>query len=356
MNKLYYFSLLSIFLSTSYSYSLTDSNGVLLYDWNEPVTNHIYQDNKNYNKLKSTDWGIGNKSDDIRFGHVYPYTYSDPGFSGPNGELYGIELEFSSTLVPPRSANSKTVRHYVDCGQTFFQTEGIDRSEFHIYSTLKDLNISEGSTLWLGWSDYYTHLDKDRLTTVLQFRNQPQYKNLKTFFPNQSDVDKVTKGGPAVSIMLKPMLNDLKYVIEVRDGYPYNWTVQKNNKYIFDTPVYTNQWYDFIIQIKYARDNSGYIRIWSSLSNQSDSLLVSNPNWSYSGPTMYKYPTINGIKINPSPALRWGLYRYNCKLHNIDKSCIKINDNNRYMAKHLGPIRFWKGTSNIGFNLVKPRY
>jgi len=70
---------------------------------------------------------------------------------------------------------------------------------------------------------------------------------------------------------------------------------------------------------------------------------------------MYQYPVINGVAVKPEPSLRWGVYRYGCKAASLKIGKPPIDEHNRYMTKFLGPVRLWKGESDSGFDLVKPR-
>ncbi len=319
-------------LKTAYSKTTLDSNNVALFDWTNETIGNI-GNGKNYNKIPGYNWGVGNRSDD-KSHQVFPYSKTNPGSLGPGGEKYGVELEFGDDSILPRSKGTKSLRHYVDCSQPSFQKNKLDRSEVHIRTTFEDMGIKEGSTFWLGWSEYYTQIDNDRVTTILQFRNQP---------PGIS-------GGPVISLELNPTGSGTSYHVNVREGGPSKWKIPRQNKHTMKDSISLNTWYDFIVQIKYSRERDGYFRIWHK--NAGKAMSLDNPDWVYTGPTMYQYPTGS---TQPTPALRWGLYRYNCKSQNIVKSCNALTNENRYMTKFLGPVRFWKGSNDKGFTLVHPK-
>lgn len=334
-------------------------NTVVVFDWTKDTIFKVGIFNKNYNRIKGTDWGIINRSDDMLNEKVLPYRLTDPGMRGPSGESYGIEIEFGDLSIPPRSKGSKSLRHYIDCGQTGFQERGHDRSEVHIRSILSNMGIQENTILWVGWSEYYKNLDEDRISTILQFRNQPSSKllGLQGISSYEGDIfKKVVDGGPAFAIELHPALKGLNFHFAVRKGTPNKWKIPAKNKHTINDKIMIGVWYDFVLQIKYSQGNDGFIRVWHSLARDgASSMKLDAPEWSYSGATMYQYPIVNEIQVRPIPSLRWGVYRYGCKSKYLGAAYPEINKSNRYMTKYLGPVRFWKGQADEGFKLVRPR-
>ena len=321
--------------------------------WTEPVNAQVSETTQNWNRPITETWGVGNR---------YPsssspaalYSDTDPGFTGPNGEHYGIEIEFGDTTIPPRSPGTKNVRFYTDFGQTGATTSGVDRAEVHIRSTLQALKVQEGDTLWFGWSEYYSHLDKTRVSTVLQFRNQPNTKSLTyNGFSDEEINDLIEQNvhisGPACAIETKPVNGSLHYHFAARTGKPSDWQVPTTRKHTTDFPIETGKWYDFIVQMKYSQSSNGRYRVWIYQPDTDSNYSASDaPEWDHTGSTMYTYPSSYMNEI-PSPELRFGVYRYNAVNAN------DISESNRYMIKYAGPMRLWVGDGEEGFNHVKPR-
>lgn len=344
---------------------------------------------KNHNEMLShQDWGVANRNNDDK-GPVETYEESDPDLMihGPGGEEYGVETEYGFDPIydfdiayegekfEPRSPGTKTVKHYMDCGQTglldiLYNGVGkpyVDRSEIHIRSTLEEIGAEEHKSLWLGWSEYYSYLDKSRATTIMQFRNQPSSAILES---RGFDVSAGSEyldyigGGPATGITLQPGGDgELHYYFESRQGTPTpatgGWEVLDDRKKMLEQPVKTGVWYDFVVQIIYKQyqdpaSSEGRFRVWvydtSDVDNNSKFYSVKDvPQFDISGSTMYTYPSAGDVdNYVTAPQLRWGLYRHNCKYSP------EINDSNRYMTKYLGPVKMWVGDSANGFKIVKP--
>lgn len=325
------------------------------YLWNGPVDSQVSPTTKNWNLPKEAigAWGVGNRSDGGEH-KVVPYSITDPGFSGPNGESYGIEIEFGNNSIPSRSSDSKNVKFYTDFGQTGITTSGVDRAEVHIRSTLKSMDVKEGETLWIGWSEYYSHVDTARTSTVLQFRNQPSKKVLKNngFTADEIDAliaEEVHVSGPASAIETKPIDGNLHHHFSIRQGTPTTWNDNERRTHTMDTPIIIGQWYDFIVKMKYAQNDDGYFHVWVYESNKQQNYSVKDdPEWKHNGSTMYTYPSGYRLPI-AAPEIRFGVYRYGAK------KADNITDNDRYMIKYAGPLRLWVGASEEGFDHVKPR-
>lgn len=359
-------------------------------DWTKNNTNIVSKDTKNYNQLSHYQgWGVNRRSDRNN-NPILTYEVSEsetnPNFVGPAGEEYGVETEFgfdpkndfpngyTAQAFHPRRPNTKTLRHYMDCGQTgLSETNDIDRSEIHIRTTLgkEGLDVAEFSSLWIGWSEYYTHLDESRQTTILQFRNQLAGKKMLEERGLYSEpYISYADGGPATEVTLdKGDDGKLHYHFGSFKGPPKKETrrlIPEQSKTL-DWAVETGKWYDFVVQIIYRQPNSenaGRYRGWvydttDPTNDPSTYTINDQPSFDLYGPTMYDYPEVPAGNTNLpySPELRWGIYRYNCKAKNLFPNGNKqaeITELNRYMTKYLGPIKMWKGHDDKGFRIVKP--
>lgn len=377
-SKLRAVSIVVIFLSTYpltvMAFNLTVVEGYLLmakardlnidnqreYLWTNTVSNKVDQLNKNWNRPVTENWGVSDRypgTQGMPIPLVKPYSETDPGFAGPNGEHYGVEIEFGDSTITPREPNSKSVRLYTDFGQTGASTSGMTRAEIHIRTTLQDMKVSEGDTLWLGWSELYSDLDREKITTVFQFRNQPNEQTLAEAGFSATEIEQlvdadVNKGGPAVGITTTPVDGTLRYQFNARVGTTLNWQVPQGHKHITSFPITENKWYDFVVQMKYSQNSSGRFRIWIYEHNNNEVTNYSIndiPEWDFHGATMYLYPS-DYIPAIASPEIRLGVYR-----HERVNVIGVIAEKNRYMTKYLGPLRLWSGDDDNGFNYVAPR-
>lgn len=323
--------------------------------WNGPNNGEVSESSRNWNRPLFELWGVSDRypaTQGMPIPNVLPYSQTDGNFRGPNGEEFGVEVEFGDVTKLPRQPGSKNVRFYTDFGQTDAGSIGMSRAEVHIRSTLQKLEVEEGSTLWLGWSEKYTHLDKEKITTVFQFRNQPNHTILAEKGFDQNTISEIesqghTSGGPAIGIITTPIDGQLHYKASVRHGSTLNWQVSENDTFTFPTAIERDIWYDFVVQIKYSQQNNGFFKIWISESNQSSQ--ITSPTWHYVGSTMYQYPAHYEFNI-PSPEIRTGVYRHD-RMHVSEP----ISDQDRYMIKYLGPLRMWKGLDDTGFMKVYPK-
>jgi hypothetical protein len=319
--------------------------------WTGQVNAAVGPTTQNWNMPVIERWGVGSRYPDH---NVQPYSLTDPGFSGPNGESYGIEIEFGDTTIAPRSPKSKNVRFYTDFGQTGITGSGPDRAEVHIHSTLESLDVVEGISIWLGWSEYFTHLDRKRMSTLFQFRNQPNTNELANDGFTQEQIESLveggyTSGGPATAIEAKPINAGLHYHFATRSGTPLNWTIPDGHTHTRTAEIETGKWYDIIVQIKYSQNSDGRFRVWLyEANNQHTYTVTDNPEWEYLGATMYKYPDYYNKPI-PRMEFRTGVYRYNAK------NATDITEDDRFMVKYMGPFRLWVGDGDNGFDKVKPR-
>ncbi len=330
------------------------------YMWTGVVSNDVDNLNKNWNRPVIENWGVSDRypgTKGMPVPLVKPYIETDGNFTGPNGEHYGIEVEFGDTTILPREPNSKNVRLYTDFGQTDASTLGMTRAEIHIRSTLQDMKIKEGDTLWLGWSELYSHLDMKKITTVFQFRNQPNEQILAEAGFTNTEIEAIVdadlnKGGPAVGITTTPVNEELYYQFNARQGAPMDWQVPQGHSHLTNFPIEKNKWYDFVVQMKYSQGSNGRFRIWIYEHNPSvvaNYAVADAPEWDFNGATMYSYPT-NYLLAIASPEIRHGVYR-----HERVNSAEVIAQSDRYMIKHLGPLRLWRGADDSGFKEVAPR-
>lgn len=332
--------------------------------WTEKTIGQI-NEHQNHNRLVGQEWGIGNRypvpESAIKAGinPAVPYRKTDPGFMGPNGERWGIEIDFGNLTISPRIKGSKNLKFYTDFGQTDTDVSGVSRAEIHIRKTLKDMSLKEGDTLWLGWSEYYSHLDNSRGTTLLQFRNQPSEKTLEENGFTRSEINElksrgIFKGGPASGIIAKEIKGKVYYNFSSRVGTQNKWSVTDETSHTVSFPIETGRWYDFVIQMKYSQDNNGRYRVWIyEVDDPNEPVTYSVkdvPEWDYLGSTMYEYPKEFGKPI-ASPEIRFGVYRHNAQ----GEGANEVSKKDRYMTKYVGPLRLWVGESDVGFNMVKPR-
>lgn len=315
---------------------------------------------RNWNRPLFELWGVSDRYPGTRgmpIPNVRPYNETDPGFVGPDGEEFGVEIEFNDRTILPRQTDSENVRFYTDFGQTNANEIGMTRAEIQIRTTLQKLDVEEGSTLWLGWSEKYTYLDKEKITTVFQFRNQPSDTVLAEKGFDAETISEIsqngyTSGGPAAGIITTPINGELHYKFSARVGTPFNWSVPNENTHTIAEPIKLNTWYDFIVEMKYSQQNDGAWRIWVFEHNDDAPQtykVTQPPVWQFQGPTMYTYPSNYAFAI-PSPEIRTGVYR-----HDRVNQTTPISDQHRYMTKYLGPLRLWRGDSDIGFEKVTPR-
>lgn len=326
--------------------------------WTGQMNGVVSESTRNWNRPLFEIWGVSDRypgTKGMPSPRVQPYSITDPGFKGPNNESFGVEVEFGDTTIPPREEHSKNVRFYTDFGQTGAVELGMSRAEVHLRNTLQKMNVEEGDTLWLGWSEYYTYLDVGEISTVFQFRNQPTKSVLEERGFNKEEIASIvdaelTVGGPACGIITTPIDGKLYYQFSARDGKPMAWTVPEGNTHISAKPVEIGKWYDFVVQMKYSQKLDGRFRVWVFEYDPFSPYTVGTPpEWDFKGPTMYRYPVGFEFPI-PSPEIRTGIYR-----HERIKSNEVIPSEDRYMVKHLGPLRLWKGVGDEGFDKVKSK-
>ncbi|WP_448547577.1 heparin lyase I family protein [Thalassotalea fusca] len=326
------------------------------FKWTGTVNGTVSEQTRNWNRPLEEIWGVSDRypgTQGMPIPLVRPYSQTDPGYVGPNGEQFGIEIEFGDLTVTPREPDSKNVRFYTDFGQSGAAALGMTRAEIQIRSTLQKMNINEGDTIWLGWSEYYTHLDSEKVTTIFQFRNQPNESVLAEKGFDQQTIEEIvsaglTVGGPACGIIAIPVNGKLHFQFTTRKGTTNNWTVPLGHSYTSNFTLETNKWYDFVIQMTYSQTDNGRFRVWAFEKGENVS-VASSPTWDFFGPTMYDYPDNYEFPI-ASPEIRLGIYR-----HDRMKNNESIDESDRFMTKYLGPLRIWKGNNDNGFEQVKPK-
>jgi len=198
------------------------------------------------------------------------------------------------------------------------QNNSVERAEINLSQTYwgKPGRAGEGNTVWMGWSELWPDIDESHTTTILQFRS-----NCGT-------------GSPACQINMKP-----------------NRQLQLRTRQI---PVYKslgtikeNVWYDWIVEIKYSKTNTGYVKVWIYEAGDSDTYSYDDT------PTAQILNNPTMLQDDGCPHLRWGVYRW----ESGDKMPSEIPAQDRLMTKYIGPAR-WKFGNDLGtegFEAVKPR-
>ncbi|MEM6631495.1 MAG: heparin lyase I family protein [Bacteroidota bacterium] len=202
------------------------------------------------------------------------------------------------------------------CNQNF----SAERSEMHANSTYRGLGISEGQTVWFGFSDMYTDLDFNHSATLMQFRNN------------------CGSGSPSTEIVL----SRARTAPGGERGRLY--LVTPTGRHYFGEAIKENVWYDWVIEIKYSKGSDGYFKIWRAE-------VGSNQTLSYNNPML----VVNGNTMKGSdncPHFRWGVYRW----ESADLKPSSISQADRMMVKYLSQVNLRIG-SNLGangFNSVAP--
>ena len=222
-----------------------------------------------------------------------------------------------------------------------------------------DLKVKDGSTLWLGWSEYFDNIDRKRNNFTIQFRSQPNG----------------VPGGPAAALIINNGRLKLYAPQPKNSSYPtaINSGVEIKEKV----------WYDYVVEIKYSYSTNGRIRVWRKEAGASsnDFTYDSKPLFEFNGYTMFHpdgYPNPNSRgRIDTRPHLRWGVYRdvqkvwYACTQNNINRYDIlkercenvssyeyasTLDDEYGIVTKYLGTTRLKVGDlGKEGFDAVKPR-
>lgn len=210
-----------------------------------------------------------------------------------------------------RSKGTNSCHFFFPASMTDF-----DRAEIHSDYPIMG-NVIEGSVMYLGWSDYYVHVSTDAGMTILQLRTAD--RNVIAGCPDIS----LTIGSVSEGITNLGIVNGI--IVNMLDGKQENGAVIRNlRKHI---------WYDFVIGVKFSKENDGYFTIWAG---EEGTLNYENPTYSYSGNTMFNLEQIEdgwncGMTEDQchTPQLRWGIYQFRTPrtLFESYKGPVRINLN-----------------------------
>lgn len=181
--------------------------------------------------------------------------------------------------------------------------------------------VKEGDIVAFSWSEMWPVLNYAYFTTF-------QWRDLDWSIP----------GGPVIEfdmIGTSRILGQVNgQIIRIGDGDAARAIILKDQK--------PGVWYKFIVLMKYAKDNSGWVKVWAS----DKDLNYSTPVFEYSGFTMY-----SDIHLNPNgrpddldhshwPQLRFGVYQWTAPYLEQERL--------------IGPLKINVGFGGIeGFNTVK---
>ena len=256
----------------------------------------------------------------ITFGHTEHVRF--PGTSSV--EFYTNSSKYESCNPGNNSA------HRAEIGCTF------------PYANMVSIGVHEppqpGSTVWLGWSEMYTHFDKTHWSTLLQFRSDET-------------------GSPASAINYDP-----------EKGINIRTNTKERKTVIPADQIKLNTWYDWILEFRYSFEeegpNAGFIRVWVYEAGSKDPSAYTYSDGvtqAIKGATLHNNTTNlfppnqkegDGIDDGP-PHLRWGLYRW----ASGRKFPEDIDPEDHLFVKYLGPVRMKIGDDlqEEGFESVKPR-
>ncbi len=203
--------------------------------------------------------------------------------------------------------------------ETCNQNHSSERAEMSSYADYRALGVREGATVWFGWSEKYTDLDESHTTTCMQIRSN------------------CSSGSPTTKINLNP---GRKLVIKLRElpGFP--------GRVVDIGQIKEDVWYDFVVEVKYAKNNSGYIKVWMYE-------VGTNSGFSYNNPTAQILNRATMAQGDNCPHIRWGLYRH----QSGDKRPSQINPADRMMVKYVAPVKIHLGNNlgATGFEIVRPK-
>lgn len=202
---------------------------------------------------------------------------------------------------------------YAPCNKNY----SVDRAEIHVNADWRRPGrAEEGNTVWMGWSELWTDIDESHTADIIQFRS-----NCGT-------------GSPACEVYMQP---DRHLLLRTRQIPVYKslGTIKED------------VWYDWIVEIKYSKTDSGFVKVWLYEAGDPDDYSYSDP------PTAQILNNPTMLKDDGCPHLRWGVYRW----ESGDKMPSAIRPEDHLMTKYIGPSR-WKYGNNLGaagFDAVKPR-
>lgn len=231
------------------------------------------------------------------------------------------DLTFKTDVL--RSGVGKSLRYYYP--------ENPTRDRVELHTSKNYLGVKEGDTVYFGWSDYYKILPIHDYT-VFQWREQ----------------DEGYTGCPSIQFAMSSSYWDLNNVngitVQIKEGVAGRGVILPNLK--------TGVWYDFVVAMKYAKDGTGFFKVWAA---EAGSLKYEQVAYSYTGATMYSasdltkntkpcdYSATWGDRFN-SPQLRMGgAYMWSTK---------------KVFESYKGPLRIDvnpKETGMDAFKKVVPR-
>jgi hypothetical protein len=314
-------------------------------------------------------------------------TKYEPGEAIPSGttHVWPIEMAAGRTPPTPREPGTLSFMFYLDAAAKGFKAIATSKAELHDRRLLINPHgtwpgFGEGDQLWIGWSEYWTHLDKTGLNGLIQFRNQPtaggSIQGTSSLAEQGINVaqeaafrgitveqlaNNINGTGPCCSMAQRSVAGEAHLTFEVRTGscythLPISWV--QNELYTHPTPYQTNTWYDTVIAFKSAQDSTGRIRLWhSKVTNgvRDTPFVIGSPTWEFNGPTEYTYPTVQGIKIRCFPEIRKGHYRFWRQVGGGGVLFAEgTADQNRYTRLFEGPRRMFVG-GDQGLSLVDPQ-
>lgn len=177
-------------------------------------------------------------------------------------------------------------------GTVRFLNHAAHRSELHSGRDgfFTNAPVKEGDIVAFGWSEMWPVLNYAYFTTF-QFR----------------DLDWSIPGGPVIEfdmIGTSRILGTVNgQIIRIGDGDAARGIILKDQK--------PGVWYKFVVIMKYAKDDSGWIQVWAG-----QELDYNTPVFKYNGFTMY-----SDVHLNPNgrpddldhshwPQLRFGVYQW----------------------------------------------
>ncbi|HYD02966.1 MAG TPA: heparin lyase I family protein [Alphaproteobacteria bacterium] len=233
-----------------------------------------------------------------------------------------------------RSPGTQSVKYYHD--------GNANRVELH--SRMNYLGVKEGTTVYMGWSDYYTILPIHNYT-VFQWRDQDKRSNSSSGYTGCPIIgfDMVYRYSGHFNSSGGTTIKGI--IVRIKEGRA------PGGKGTIIENIQANQWYDYVVAIKYSKGSDGYFNVWAGPSGTLDH--TDQPVYSYTGPTMYSLSDLNtstapcsydgGMEDHfNSPQLRMGgAYQWGTKA---------------VFESYKGPLRInINETGEIAFAKVMPR-
>ncbi|MCD0470389.1 heparin lyase I family protein [Flavobacterium sp. JAS] len=233
--------------------------------------------------------------------------------------IYIDDISYSNFLIaspPPLPAivtNTILNINYED-GTTSSGITGITAT--HASAADAAYMISPGATgnygiahkVTLGNPDYYSdqaYRSESDAVSVAQYRHLPGDERRYEFSVLLKDWEQWNSANPAYGDNIFQLKMSDGQVIPVRILTKRNSIVTRNyteqNDLVADYRPYINQWIHFRIDVKWTLDNTGYLKIYTKLPDQSDYNLVLDRN---------NFVTFTGNVENGNVGyLKWGVYR-----------------------------------------------